>query len=174
MHTKLHLMEMPQESNKPKIAVISLEEFLAKNVNDVDTVRSNDPQHITKVTKTFGSLTLGDLRETTINMKPTNSTEKFAKEESDLNPLICFAFSLVAGTMSYGGWIATNYMVGHFAVKFLQSDFYPAQRAAIAARNIIVGVFMLFSGFSAAIAVGILLLGLSVARKRLSLQIPGS
>ena len=158
---------MPIESNKPKISVLPLEEYLDKSAEESTAVRTSIPRRALNTSRTFGSLTVDEVRVNVSRITPTSERERKEVDINGINPFTCFTFSVVAAAMSYGGWISTNYMVGHFAVKLLQSEFYPAQRAAIAARNVIVGVFMLFSGFSGAIAVGVLLLGISVAVQKI-------
>lgn len=61
------------------------------------------------------------------------------------------------------GWKLSNYLSAHFAINFVTSEFYPVQRLAIVARNVIVGITTLGTGFSGLIAMGLLALGVAVS-----------
>ena len=79
-----------------------------------------------------------------------------------IEPLTPLKFSVVAGLMAFLGWQITFYMSGHFAVDFLNSEFYPVQRVAIVARNLVVGIFTIGTAFSGIISLGLILLGITV------------
>jgi hypothetical protein len=80
-----------------------------------------------------------------------------------INPLIPLLGSAVPFAMAYAGYQLSVYLTANFAVGFLSSDIYPVQRAAIVARNIMVGFSTLATAFSGVIGVGLLALGVVVA-----------
>ena len=71
-----------------------------------------------------------------MNRKTINGKEDL----NGINPSTPFLFSTVPFVMSIAGWQITTYLAGHFATELLDSDLYPLQRAAIIARNLIVGL----------------------------------
>jgi len=119
---------------------------------------------------TFGSLTIGDLQARMVpreSTKPYSATEKWPEAKkidlNGINPISPLLFSIFPALMSYAGYMITNYFSLHFAVNFLNSEFYPIQRASIIARNVVVGMSMLATGFSGVISLGLFLLGVTVA-----------
>ena len=79
-----------------------------------------------------------------------------------INPITPIVFSTVAISMCYIAWQISAYLSAHFAIDYVTSDIYPVQRLAIVSRNIVVGLSTLASGFSGVIAVGLILLGITV------------
>ena len=115
----------------------------------------------------FGSLSIDDLnarmqQSSVTQPKPLNLERK----EEDLNgiePYKPFQFSLVAAFMAFIGWKFTIYMTENFGVSLLDSEFYPVQRFAIVARNVIIGLSTIFASFSGCIALGLVGLGIVVS-----------
>eukprot|EP01038_Epipyxis_sp_PR26KG_P008005 gene8005-10848_t len=167
-----------EEINSPKLSVKTLDEIQnqqrEKKQSETESLnkkqKASPPTSYNKfsnaITNTeaklspFGSLTANELQ----NLKSEKPIRKVQKKD-DLNgidPLTPLSFSIVPVIMSYIGWQMATYFAGHFAIEFVSSDIYPIQRAAIVARNIVVGLFTLASGFSGVIGLGLFLLGLTV------------
>ena len=64
--------------------------------------------------------------------------------------------------MSAAGYKLTVYMTANFGVSLLGSDYYPIQRFAVVARNIVVGISTLGTTFSFIISIGLVGLGVAV------------
>jgi hypothetical protein len=116
---------------------------------------------------TFGSVTIEELKAKMAKVEATKSPSQkvLQRKEEDLNgiqPLTPLAFSAVAAAMALVGWQLTIYMSGHFAVDFLDSEYYPIQRFAIVSRNIVVGITTLGTAFSGIISLGLVLLSARV------------
>ena len=112
---------------------------------------------------TFGSASIEDFKASTVPVE--GKPQQLVTKPEDINgiqPGKPFLFSLVAGGMALVGWKLSNYLSAHFAVQFLTSEFYPVQRIAIVARNVIVGIVTLGTGFSGMIALGLFGLGVAV------------
>jgi hypothetical protein len=109
--------------------------------------------------KTFGSISMEDLTADTYT-SPTGKVftrGKVLKKESmdGIQPLKPLVFSVVAVGMSYVSWQVSVYLAANFAIQLLGSDLYPVQRIAVIGRNLVVGIFTLFSGFTGMIALGL-------------------
>jgi hypothetical protein len=118
-------------------------------------------------TKTFGSLTAEDLNADTY-VSPSGKVFRrgVTPKKEDLNgiqPYTPFIFSFFAAVMSFVAWQASTYLAGHFAIQFVDSELYPVQRVAIVGRNVVVGIFTLFTGFSGVVSLGLVLLGVAVS-----------
>ena len=112
---------------------------------------------------TFGSASLEDFKDVPIPVEP--KPKQLVMKPEDINgiqPAKPFVFSIVAAGMAVVGWKLSNYLSAHFAVQYLTSDFYPVQRLAIVARNVVVGIVTLGTGFSGMIALGLFGLGVAV------------
>lgn len=138
---------------KPKVKPIEPSPYFKKKEElvDMDTPFKS---------KTFGSLKLEELQSTR-----TFTDRKILRQKQDLNgiqPLTPFTFATVPALMSAAAWQVSLYMAGHFAVEYLDADFYPVQRLAVVGRNVFVGVFTLAAGFCGVISVGLVLLGIAV------------
>lgn len=68
-------------------------------------------------------------------LKPNSGKEDL----NGIQPMTPLSFSIVPLGMSLVGWQLTTYLAGHFAIQYVDSDIYPIQRAAIVARNLIIG-----------------------------------
>eukprot|EP01035_Chromulina_nebulosa_P019266 gene19266-25123_t len=96
--------------------------------------------------------------------KKRNFSKIQEKEDlNGINPVIPIIFSVVPAGMAYVGWQLSAYLGTHFAIQFLDSDIYPIKRAAVVARNLIVGISTLATGFSAVVSIGLFALGITVA-----------
>jgi len=75
------------------------------------------------------------------------------------------AFAVVSAAMAVGLWQGSVYSAGHFGIQFLdpQATVYPVYRFAMFARNVMVGVLTLGSGFSGIITGGLVLLSGRIA-----------
>jgi len=146
-----------------KIGIKSLEE-VSKNTQTPGTFANDAVEITSRASATFGSMSIEDLkgRMVTKEPKPMWPAAKTV-DLNGINPATPLMFCIVPAAMCYGGWLATNYLSLHFAVNYLTSDFYPVQRIAIVARNLIVGIFMLGTGFSGFVSVGLFILGMTIA-----------
>jgi len=161
--------DMPQ-----KFQLKSLDEISVKSSSPIkgpgnsDDISVNDLQS-KKLSATFGSLSINDLKGRMVEREPkiysaiSQWPESKKIDLNGINPLTPLTFSVVPAAMCFIGWKSSNYMSQHFAVGFLNSEIYPIQRIAIVARNIIVGIFTLATGFSGVVCVGLILLGFTVA-----------
>jgi len=80
-----------------------------------------------------------------------------------INPITPLFFSAVPAAMAFVGWQVSRYLTANFAIQFVDSDIYPVQRLAIVARNVVVGITTLATGFSGVVSLGLFLLGIAVA-----------
>jgi Protein of unknown function (DUF3082) len=113
---------------------------------------------------TFGSSSIDDFKSSRVPKEPKQ--RPLPSKIEDLNgipPLKPFQFSIVAAIMALVGWKLSNYLSAHFAVQFVTSDLYPVQRLAIVARNVIVGMTTMGTGFSFMISLGLFGLGVAVS-----------
>lgn len=166
-------LAMQDENDGPKMGVKSLEDSLVGqkesglgSVNyGVQSKSDIWDQKETKTTATFGTLSVEDLKR---RMIPRDAPQKnaFAQKKEDLNgiqPGTPLLFSLFPAVCCVAFWQLTTYMTNHFAINFISSDMYPVRRLASVARNFIVGLTTLASGFTGVIALGLFLLGVTVA-----------
>ncbi|KAJ1431629.1 hypothetical protein B484DRAFT_448287 [Ochromonadaceae sp. CCMP2298] len=163
-------LQMAEEIDGPRVKVRTLEESapvnLLINPKIIAPVVTVTPPALEKKksSKTFGNLSMDELvaaREERIKKRGGALNQK--TDINGIEPATPFLFSTVAVLMSYAAWQASTYMAGHFAISYLDSEYYPVQRIAMVGRNVVVGMFMLFSGFSGSIAFGLVLLGGAVA-----------
>jgi Protein of unknown function (DUF3082) len=114
--------------------------------------------------KVFGNLSIEELnRKSGIKTKMDAGFVAKKEDLNGINPITPLTFSVFPAIMAYVGYQATNYLVGHFAIDFVESPIYPIQRAAIVARNVIVGISTLATGFCGVVSVGLFLLGIAVS-----------
>lgn len=168
------LLEYKEDVLKRTVSVKSLDEIIPQTMkaksfaSSADEAKESKKPTTAKVgSKTFGSLSMEDLNSD-IYVSPTGKVFKrgVVPKKEDLNgiqPLKPFVFSVGAAAMSFAAWQASTYLAAHFAIQFIDSELYPVQRVAIVGRNLIVGIFTLFTGFSGVIAVGLILLGIQVS-----------
>lgn len=154
------LSDGPIDIDKPRVNVKSYEE-----VSSSDSRIKAYTRVSTHSTNAFGNFSLKTLTTETPSDDYSDHRETEKAQDHNLNgiqPWAPFLFSVVAAGLSAGGWTVSSYMAEHFAVKFVHSDIYQVQRAAIIGRNLVVGIGTLFTGFSAVIAVGLVMLGVVV------------
>jgi hypothetical protein len=147
--------------------------FNIRSLDEVQRSSKSDNNKITSKTEiasaTFGNLSIKDLKGRMIEKEPqpyfsgTKMPEKKIVDLNGIDPTTPFIFCVVPALMSTVGYFGSKYMGEHFAVEFLTSDLYPVQRMATVARNIIVGIFMLGTGFSGVVSIGLFFLGIAVA-----------
>jgi hypothetical protein len=121
----------------------------------------------TKPTRnTFVTTSAEELLPSENQKHSSNATDVLiAERKPDLNgiePWTPFVYAFAATLLSAGGWQVCSYLATHFATSLVNSPTYQLQRAAIIARNLVVGMTALFTGFSGVIAVGLVLLGAAV------------
>ena len=156
--------DMPQ-----KFQLKSLDEITVKSSTSGIKDATPSTEEPKKLSATFGSLSINDLKGRMVEREPNPYSaigqwpESKKIDLNGINPLTPLTFSVVPAAMCFIGWKASNYMSQNFAVGFLNSDIYPIQRMAIVARNIIVGIFTLATGFSGVVCLGLVLLGFTVA-----------
>lgn len=152
---------------KPKIAVRDFEEEKkSKELEerrarlDREAYKPKSPLSSNK-SKPFGSYTIDKIKNFDSGRKFSNAPVK--KEDlNGVNPLITTFASIIPAGMSFVGWKVSSYLADNFAVQFLDSDIYPVQRAAVVARNLVVGISTLATGFSGVVAIGLFILGITV------------
>jgi hypothetical protein len=161
---------MQEDNDGPRVSVKSLEDSLVgKKESGLGSVNygvqtKSDRQDV-KTTATFGTLSVDDLKK---RMIPRDAPQKnaFLQKKEDLNgiqPATPLLFSLFPALCCVAFWQLTTYMTNHFAINFITSDLYPVRRLASIARNFIVGFTTLASGFTGVVALGLFLLGVTVA-----------
>lgn len=113
----------------------------------------------TVTSKTFGKVSLEELlRKERSGEKDVVKSRKELRDLNGINPLLPLGSSVLAGGMCYAAWQLTTYLALHFAVQYLDSEYYPVQRLAIIGRNVIVGMAALFSSFCGVVGLGLVLL----------------
>mmetsp|Transcript_34623 Transcript_34623/g.35309 ORF Transcript_34623/g.35309 Transcript_34623/m.35309 type:complete len:255 (+) Transcript_34623:82-846(+) len=133
-----------------------------------DEVLSSTSSSPAKSSATFGYLSIDELtgrmvdRETKPYYAGTEMPPERLVDLNGINPLTPLGFSIFPGVMSYVGFLGTQYMAAHFAINYVNSEYYPVQRAAIVLRNIVVGLFMMGTGFSGVVSIGLFCLGITV------------
>mmetsp|Transcript_13810 Transcript_13810/g.20681 ORF Transcript_13810/g.20681 Transcript_13810/m.20681 type:complete len:250 (+) Transcript_13810:32-781(+) len=156
-------LQYVEAANQPTISVLTDDELKEKRKPSPAAIATTNKSQIKK-SSTFGSLSVSDLRprqDPAIlrGLKPNSGKEDL----NGIQPMTPLSFSIVPLGMSIVGWQLTTYLAGHFAIQYVDSDIYPIQRAAIVARNLIIGTTTLATGFCAVISLGLMLLGITVA-----------
>jgi hypothetical protein len=156
------LLDVLDSLNMPKIFVKPLQgDDPPPSVGDIQRSTSSEsasfPYSIptTKKSKIFGGLSIDELGSKV-------ETKLLQQHPGDLNgiaPATPLLFAGSAALMSFICWQVTSFLAAHFAVQFLDSEVYPLQRTSVVARNVVVGLAALLSGFSGVVALGLLLLG---------------
>lgn len=116
-----------------------------------------------KQTSVFGSLDITKKLQQSAKT-PSASSNRLNKIE-DLNgidPITSFFFAFFPLGMSYFGWQLSVYLAEHFAIQFVDSEIYPVQRFTIVARNLVVGMSSLATGFCGVVSLGLFLLSIRV------------
>ena len=136
------------------------EEKVAKRKREEKAAAANKP----KTSASIGSISASDLKQRMITVEAPKQLERKKEDLNGIEPTRPFTFALVAAAMAFGLWALTTYMAGHFAIEYVDSEFYPLQRFAIFARNVVVGITTLGAGFSGIITLGLVALGVTVAQ----------
>lgn len=153
------------DSFGPKFSTKPLEEEQRANPKPLEMQVIEKPTITRSTVSPFGRISLEDLQ----TRNPPDAPVK--KEDlSGVNPLSAFLSSIVAVGMSFVGWQVTTYLAAHFAVQFIDSDIYPLQRATILARNIVVGMSALATGFCGVVGLGLFLLSGAAAMNSLGIE----
>jgi hypothetical protein len=120
------------------------------------------PKNATRPKSTFGIKSAEELLNSNTNVADNVLAAKRKPDLNGIKPWTPFVYAVAAALLSAGGWQVCSYLATHFATTFVDSPTYQIQRAAIIARNLVVGITALFTGFSGVIAVGLVLLGAAV------------
>lgn len=167
---------MLEENDAPRISIKDDEPVQKKNIPSSSSSstsspylssssRSNDKP---KVSATFGSMSIEDLKSRMKTREVIAEPGKWdlpqKKEDlNGINPITPLVFSAVPAAMAYVGWQVSHYLTATFAIQYVNSEIYPVQRIAIVARNVVVGITTLATGFSGVVSLGLFLLGITVA-----------
>ena len=116
---------------------------------------------------TFGGMSIDDL-QSRMQESPyrAQSWDDLPDQKEDLNginPVTTIAFSVLPMGMCYLLVQVTSWLSEHFAIDQVDSDIYPVQRGAVVARNLVVGISSLATGFTGVVGVGLLAMGIAVA-----------
>ena len=181
-HKTTSLRLMPSDDDDRKLTYLEENDKPRINVKEVENInpdgRSKGPTSSTvssstsskpRLSATFGSLSVEDLKSRMV-AQPTYDSEKGWKELpsrtedlNGINPIVAIVSSTFPAGMAIVGWQLSAYLTANFAVQYVTSEIYPVQRLAIVARNLVVGVTTLATGFSAVISLGLFALGVAVA-----------
>jgi hypothetical protein len=181
-------LNMPEENDGPKISVrekvegTQVKDGVRKSgyesstqstafntdrlfMDDEDKKRS-DAQKATG-SATFGGMTIDSL-QARMQDSPyrAQSWDELPDQKEDLNginPVTTIAFSVLPMGMSYGLIQLTTWLSEHFAIDQIDSPIYPIQRGAVVARNLVVGITSLATGFTGVVGLGLLAMGIAVA-----------
>ncbi len=120
-----------------------------------------------KGSATFGGMSVEDL-QSRMQESPyrAQSWDDLPDQKEDLNginPVSTITFSVVPMAMCFALIQLTSWLSAHFAIDQVDSDVYPIQRGAVVARNLVVGISSLATGFTGVIGVGLLAMGIAVA-----------
>ena len=152
-------LQLQDDNDKPRISIE--EKVIDKPKPFVST--SIKPQRTERTTATFGSLSVEDLKSRMVQRDaPQLALPQRTEDLNGINPVTPLVFSTVAIAMSFVAWQISAYLSAHFAIDYVTSEIYPVQRLAIVSRNIVVGISTLASGFSGVVAIGLILLGITV------------
>eukprot|EP01039_Chlorochromonas_danica_P000411 gene411-444_t len=153
------------DSFGPKFSTKPLEDEQHASPQPLEMKAIEKPTITRSALSPFGRISLEDLQ----TRKPPSAPVK--KEDlSGVNPLSAFFSSAAAAGMSYVGWQVTVYLAAHFAVQFIDSDIYPLQRATVVARNVVVGMSALATGFCGVVGLGLFLLSGAAAINSLGIE----
>eukprot|EP01041_Mallomonas_annulata_P013848 gene13848-29466_t len=159
--------DLPQKFNLRSLDELKADQLQKKKSDLKPEQQSKSTEN--KGSATFGYLSIDDLKGRMIDKetKPyyagTQMPETKLVDLNGIDPWTPLSFSILPAIMCYVGYMGSTYMGGHFAVNYLTSEFYPVQRIAIVARNVIVGLFMMATGFSGIVSIGLFFLGVTVA-----------
>jgi len=163
---RVPLITLADDNDKP---LISIEDKVIEKSKPYISTSSKSSSSSSKsssserTSATFGSLSVEDLKSRMIQRDaPQLQLPNRQEDLNGINPITPISFSTVAILMSYVAWQISSYLSAHFAIEYVNSDIYPVQRLAIVSRNIVVGLSTLASGFSGVIAIGLILLGITV------------
>jgi len=165
---RVPLITLADDNDKP---LISIEDkviekskpYISTSSKSSSSSSSSKSSSSERTSATFGSLSVEDLKSRMIQRDaPQLQLPNRQEDLNGINPITPISFSTVAILMSYVAWQISSYLSAHFAIEYVNSDIYPVQRLAIVSRNIVVGLSTLASGFSGVIAIGLILLGITV------------
>ena len=116
---------------------------------------------------TFGGISIDDL-QSRMQDSPyrAQSWDDLPDQKEDLNginPVTTITFSVIPMTMCYGLIQVTSWLSAHFAIDQVDSPIYPIQRGAVVARNLVVGISSLATGFTGVVGLGLFAMGTAVA-----------
>jgi hypothetical protein len=120
-----------------------------------------------KGSATFGGMTIDDL-QSRMQESPyrAQSWDDLPDQKEDLNginPITTILFSVFPMGMCFVLIQVTSWLSTHFAINQVGSSIYPIQRGAVIARNLVVGISSLATGFTGVVGVGLLAMGAAVA-----------
>ena len=181
-------LTMPEENDKPRMLVKSLDDLDATAKAKAGASGSRESFSSSRSTfgsgrasigedgdkdkekiksATFGSLSIDDLKGRMVKNEATkrgwDDLPKRTEDLNGINPVTTILFSAFPAVVCYLLTTLASYLTNNFAVQYLNSELYPVQRIAIVARNLVVGLVTLGGGFCGIIAVGLLVLGVTVA-----------
>ncbi len=112
-------------------------------------------------------MSIDDLKDRMVESEyGTQSWENLPDRKEDLNginPTTTILFSVFPVLASFGLFKLSAFLTDTFALDYIDSSIYPVQRLAIVARNLVVGLSTLATGFTGVIGVGLFVLGCRVA-----------
>lgn len=120
-----------------------------------------------KGSATFGGMSVDDL-QSRMQESPyrAQSWDDLPDQKEDLNginPVSTITFSVVPMAMCFALVQVTSWLSANFAIDQVDSDVYPIQRGAVVARNLVVGISSLATGFTGVIGLGLFAMGVAVA-----------
>jgi hypothetical protein len=112
--------------------------------------------------RVFNSMSFEELYRRSGGKPKSNEIKPVKDDLNGIEPWKPLVFSIFPAGFSFLAFQASFYLASHFAVNLVVSEVYPIQRAAIIARNLVVGIVTLAAGFSGVVAVGLFALGIAV------------
>ena len=116
---------------------------------------------------TFGGMTIDNLQsrmqDSPYQAKSWDDLPDQKEDLNGINPVTTIAFSVLPMAMCYGLVLLTKWLSEHFAIDQIDSSIYPIQRGAVVARNLVVGIASLATGFTGVVGLGLLAMGIVVA-----------